>query len=134
MDEEKKRKSRTKVRVKGEVAVPRAQAGLRSYQGALLRGLEKSRTETPCETGWADSASNLKSSGGMSMLSHKRLEPVGAGLFNKAHLIVEFPDGTTSTFTVPRPAQLDATRQNARGFLDPNRYLSDPNRHFEMQP
>src|ERR1700733_4078055 len=97
-------------------------------------GLEKSRTETPCETRWADSASNLKSSGGMSMLSHKRLEPVGAGLFNKAHLIVEFPDGTTSTFTVPRPAQLDATRQNARGFLDPNRYLSDPNRHFEMQP
>jgi hypothetical protein len=69
------------------------------------------------------------------MLSHKRLEPVSAGLFDKAHLIVEFPDGTTSTFTVPlSPAQLDATRQNARGSLDPSRYLCDPNRHFDMQP
>jgi len=46
VDEEKKRKSRTKVRVKGEVAVPRAQAGLRSYQGALLRLREESDGDT----------------------------------------------------------------------------------------
>ena len=61
------------------------------------------------------------------MLTDNRLDTANAALFDKTHLIVDYPDGTTAALIVERLARLEAQRQCDTGFSDPRRYS-------DMQP
>jgi hypothetical protein len=62
-----------------------------------------------------------RSNWGNVMSVDRQMEIVSADRLNKTHLVVDFSDGTTATFTVAQLTQIAPKREDATGFSDLSR-------------